>query len=77
MNDVVVGIDRSETARRAAETAAELATGYGANLHIVMCVDRTSSVDIAVGSDRFHADWLTDAEPVSYTHLTLPTTPYV
>lgn len=62
MNDVVVGIDRSETARRAAETAAELATGYGANLHIVMCVDRTSPVDIAVGGDRFHADWLTDAE---------------
>ena len=62
MHDVVVGIDRSDTARRAAEAAAELATAYGANLHIVMCVERTKSVDVSVGSDRFHADWLTDAD---------------
>jgi len=62
VNDVIVGIDRSDTARRAAEVAAGLATGLGANLHIVMCVERTKPVDVSVGTDRFHSDWLTDAE---------------
>jgi nucleotide-binding universal stress UspA family protein len=62
MHDVVVGIDRSETARRAAEAAAELAVSYGANLHIVMCVERTEPVEFAVGSERFHFDWLSNAE---------------
>jgi nucleotide-binding universal stress UspA family protein len=62
MHDVVVGIDRSDTARLAAEAAATLATSYGTNLHIVMCVERTRSVDVTVGGDRFHTDWLSKAE---------------
>lgn len=62
MNDIVVGIDRSDTARRAAEAAAELATAYGANLHLVMCVERGPSANFKVGSEHFHTDWLTEAE---------------
>ena len=27
-----------------------------------MCVERSKPVDVAVGTDRFHSDWLTDAE---------------
>ena len=62
MRDVVVGVDRSDTARRAAHAAAELASAYGVNLHIVMCVEETKSVGVAVGGDVFRSDWLTEAE---------------
>ena len=62
MNDIVVGIDRSDTARRAAGAAAELATAFGANLHLVMCVERGPSANFTVGSEHFHTDWLTEAE---------------
>lgn len=62
MNDVVVGVDRSDTARRAAVAAAELAAAYGSNLHVVMCVDRGSSINVGVGSDQFRSDWLTEAD---------------
>lgn len=62
MNDIVVGIDRSETARRAAHRAAELAAAYGANLHLVMCVERTAPIEFGVGSDRFRIDALSEAD---------------
>jgi len=62
MGCIVVGVDRSDTARRAAERAAELAAGLGIDLHLVMCADRTKSVQMNVGSDSFHADWLSDAQ---------------
>lgn len=62
MNDIVVGIDRSDTGRRAAEAAAELATVFGVNLHLVMCVERGPSANFTVGSEHFHTDWLTEAE---------------
>lgn len=62
MGSIVVGVDRSETARRAAERAAELAGGLGANLHLVMCAERTKGVSMSVGSDTFHTDWLSDAQ---------------
>lgn len=62
MHDVVVGIDRSETARRAAERAVELANAFGVNLHLVMCVDRSRSAEVKVGGQRFTTDWLTQAE---------------
>ena len=38
MNDIIVGVDRSETARKAAESAAEIAAKCGTNLHLVTCV---------------------------------------
>lgn len=62
MNDIVVGIDRSETAARAAAVAAEMARALGANLHLVTCVDKPKSLDVRVGTDRFHTDWLTEAD---------------
>lgn len=62
MNDIVVGIDRSETAARAAETAAEMAHALGVNLHLVTCADRSSSLNIQVGGDQFHTDWVSEAD---------------
>jgi nucleotide-binding universal stress UspA family protein len=62
MNDIIVGIDRSETAHRAAITAAELAAAHRTNLHLVMCIDRTKPVNMTVGGDVFHTDSVSDAE---------------
>ena len=62
MSSIVVGVDRSETARRAAVTAAEIATALDADLHVVMCAERERSVEMRVGGDSFHSDWLADAD---------------
>jgi nucleotide-binding universal stress UspA family protein len=62
MQHIIVGVDPSETSRRAATKAAELAAALGANLHLVTCADRGRSIDIKVGTDEFHGDWLTEAE---------------
>ena len=66
MKDVVVGVDRSDTARTAAHRAATLATAYRANLHVVMCVERINTVDVAVSGERFHTDSLAEAD--QYLH---------
>jgi nucleotide-binding universal stress UspA family protein len=63
MQAIIVGVDQSDTARRAAFAAAKLASACGKPLHIVMAVSRQKPVDVAVGaSDRWHLDWLTTAE---------------
>lgn len=62
MDDVVVGIDESETAAQAARVAAEMAQALGVNLHLVTCADKSPSVELKVGTDRFHTDWLAKAE---------------
>jgi len=62
MRDIIVGIDRSETAGLAAQRAAELAAAYGDNLHIVMCIERGGSVEVQVGTDRFRLDNLAETE---------------
>jgi len=62
MKDIIVGIDQSDTAKRAAERAAELASAYKTNLHVVMCVERTRPLEMTVGSDYFRVDWLGEAE---------------
>ena len=62
MHEIIVGVDRSETALNAAHKAAELAAAFGVNLHIVMCADRGKPVSMKVGGDVFHADWLSEAE---------------
>jgi nucleotide-binding universal stress UspA family protein len=62
VKDIVVGVDQTETARSAAERAAELAAAYNTNLHLVMCVERGKTVEMNVGGDRFRSDWLADAE---------------
>lgn len=62
MNDIIVGVDQSNTARKAAETAASMAANCGTNLHIVMCVKRGPTHQIAEGGDLFHINWLSEAE---------------
>jgi nucleotide-binding universal stress UspA family protein len=62
MNDIIVGIDRSETAHSAAIAAAELAAAYRTNLHLVMCIDRTKPVNMTAGGDAFHSDSVAEAE---------------
>jgi nucleotide-binding universal stress UspA family protein len=62
MQDIIVGVDRSETSANAARTAAALAAAYDANLHIVMCAEREKPVAMRVGGDTFHTDWLSEAE---------------
>jgi nucleotide-binding universal stress UspA family protein len=61
MRDVIVGIDRSETAGLAAQRAAELAAAYGDNLHILMCIGRDQPVEIRVGGDIFRIDKLSES----------------
>ncbi|MDX2382298.1 MAG: universal stress protein [Acidimicrobiia bacterium] len=55
MNEIVVGVDETETAGRAAATAAELAADMGVPLHMVMCVSG-SPEDVTVGGERVHLD---------------------
>jgi nucleotide-binding universal stress UspA family protein len=52
MSDViVVGVDGSETAARAAQRAAEMAAALGATLHVVTAFDDSETEVIEVGSD--------------------------
>lgn len=62
MNDIVVGVDQSPTAREAAVRAASLAAETGSNLHIVMCLSGGSSREVQVGSDHFYLDSVGEAE---------------
>ncbi len=62
MNDIIVGVDQSDTAHKAAETAASMAAHSDTNLHIVMCVKRGPTQVITVGGDRYHINWLSEAE---------------
>ncbi len=61
MGSIVVGVDRSDTARKAAERAATLAAQLGADLHIVMCAERKKGVTVNVGGDSWQTDWLSEA----------------
>lgn len=61
MNEIVVGVDGSETARRAARTAARIAADSGDTLHLVMCVPRTSR-NISAAGEQWHIDSLSSAE---------------
>lgn len=77
MAAIIVGVDQSDTARRAAFAAAELAATCCKPLHVVMAVSSRNSVDVAVGgSDRWHVDTLTAAEQfLDALICELPTTP--
>ena len=59
---IVVGVDESDTSRRAAFTAAELARALGAPLHLVMSVSRTRTQAASSGGDQWSVDWLSTAE---------------
>lgn len=49
---LIVGVDGSDTSRRAADTAASLAVQLGAHLHVLMACDQEEPVEVGVGSDR-------------------------
>jgi len=61
VNEIVVGVNESETARRAAEAAATLAAETGSGLHVVMCVDRGAR-NLRVGGETWHIDSVAEAE---------------
>lgn len=61
MNEIIVGVDRSDTARRAACTAAHLAVTLGKPLHLVMAVSRPKPISGGCGGNSSHMDWLTSA----------------
>ncbi|WP_049928575.1 universal stress protein [Halopiger goleimassiliensis] len=59
-DDVLVPTDGSETARQALEVAAEIATYYGATLHLLSIVDEPA-LGVAVGSSSVREQLKADA----------------
>jgi nucleotide-binding universal stress UspA family protein len=63
MNEIIVGVDGSATARMAAIAASEMATNYNVPLHIVMSMTRNTSQEVqGGGSERWHVDSIGVAE---------------
>jgi nucleotide-binding universal stress UspA family protein len=63
VNEIIVGVDGSETARMAAVAAAEMATNYNLPLHIVMSMTRHTSQEVhGGGSERWYVDSIGVAE---------------
>lgn len=63
MNEIVVGVDNSPTARAAALQAAEMAANYSRPLHIVMAVSNNDVHEVrGAGSERFRIDLISAAE---------------
>lgn len=55
---IVVGVDGSQTARRAAEAARDLALAFGTRLHVVTAFDGDRTVVFGSGSD----EWVVSSE---------------
>src|SRR4051812_24308798 len=51
---IVVGVDGSDTAGKAAQVAAKLAAATGASLHLVTAYKEAISGTVAAGSDAFY-----------------------
>ena len=63
MNEIIVGVDGSATAREAAIEAAEMASNYRLPLHIVTSMTRSTSQDVrGGGSEVWHFDSVSLAE---------------
>ncbi len=63
MNEIIVGVDGSATARMAAIAAAEIAAKFDRPLHIVMSMTRNTSQEVhGGGSERWHVDSIGVAE---------------
>lgn len=58
---IVVGVDQSDTARRAVLRAAEVATALNAPLHLVMAASPGRADGMATETGH-HVDWLAGAE---------------
>ena len=61
MGGIVVGVDQSETAHRAAVKAARLAAALNERLHLVTAVKGGRSTTLQVGADQFFDDWVATA----------------
>ena len=63
MNEIIVGVDGSATARLAAEEAVAMANAYNRPLHIVTSMARTSAQEVhGGGSERWRIDSVGVAE---------------
>jgi nucleotide-binding universal stress UspA family protein len=61
MNEIIVGVDDTETSKKAAMRAAEIAVGLDRTLHLVMAVKDGVSRGVRVGGENFHVDWIAGA----------------
>lgn len=61
MNDIIVGVDRTDTAHRAASAAGQLAARSGANLHLVTCIPDSAPYD-STRKDTRKIDSIAEAE---------------
>ena len=64
MNEIIVGVDDSATAREAAHQAAALASASNLPLHLVMALGKSSAIEVRGGSEKWHTDTVTLAEQV-------------
>lgn len=64
---IVVGVDGSGTARKAAESARDLAAALGASLHVVSAFDSDRTEVFGSGSDRWIVSDADAAEQVART----------
>jgi nucleotide-binding universal stress UspA family protein len=64
---IVVGVDGSETARKAAESARDLAAALGATLHVVSAFDGDRSERFGSGSNQWLVSDADKAEQVART----------
>jgi nucleotide-binding universal stress UspA family protein len=64
---IVVGVDGSETAKKAAESARDLAAALGASLHVVSAFDSDRTEVFGSGSDQWIVSDADGAEHVART----------
>ena len=82
MNEIIVGVDGSATARKAADEAAQVAHNYKRPLHIVLSMTRNTSQQVrGGGSETWHFDSVGVAEEslkalVGELRATVPDTTY-
>ncbi|MFJ5694980.1 universal stress protein [Arthrobacter sp. NPDC093125] len=62
---IVVGVDGSETARKAAESARDLALALGTTLHVITAFDGDHTVVFGTGSDQLAVSTEDNAEKVA------------
>lgn len=64
---VIVGVDGSETAMRAAQAAQQLAIGLGASLRVVSAFDSNRTEVVEIGTDKWIVSDAAEAEAVART----------
>ena len=62
MNDIIVGVDRTNTAQTAAHAAAVLAANCGVNLHVITCVRPDVTYEPRANRHPRNIDSITEAE---------------